>query len=105
MRRRPEATLTITLDSVKKMECGNGPRPEGLVPLWPQMTAAGRNMSLLVIQQKFVLKLIIFIEINTGTLTMSGAMLNIRLEWKPLLVDTYVKICKESSLLSSLNVK
>ena len=68
------------MDSVKKVERGDGPRQEHLVSSCPQMTAAGSPASLPMIQGKSVLKLILFIEINTGTLTMSDVMLNIRLK-------------------------
>ena len=78
--RRAVVTLTFTLDSAKKVERGDGPRQDHLVSSCLQMTAAGSPASLPMIQEKFVPKLILFIEINTGTLTMSDVMLNIRLK-------------------------
>ena len=67
-------TLIITLDSVEKVERGDGPRQDHLVSMWRQMTAAGSLASLLLIQGKFVAKSGIPVQGPKGTLIMSCAI-------------------------------
>ena len=43
--RRPIVSITITLDSVEKVECGNGPSESRLMPPWQMMTVAERLAS------------------------------------------------------------
>ena len=92
--RRPVGTLTITLDSVRKVERGNGPNKDRLVALWPQMTAAGRETSLLMIQGDFVAKSGTPVRGPKGTLILSCAIEKMRVKELRQHLDTSVKIIK-----------